>query len=171
MEFDKLKVYTALNADEIKPGSKGYFEDTLENLKYVVQYECSKYYDEIKEIEAESYGCRFCKKDSYDYSLFYLVEEPKENRFRPYKDTDEMIEDFKKRYSSYGGCSGKDNPMYNPMIWVKAKGIEKNKYLITKFYENKKVTMNFDEDVFSTGLCRLLDDFTYLDGTPCGIEE
>lgn len=33
MEFDKLKVYTALNASEVKVGSKGYGSDTIEDLK------------------------------------------------------------------------------------------------------------------------------------------
>lgn len=57
------------------------------------------------------------------------------------------------------------------MIWVKAKGAEKNKYLITRFHENTNVTMNFGRDVYTTSLPTLLDDYTYLDGTPCGIEE
>ena len=33
MEFDKSKVYTAVNADEVKVGSKGYFADTIAGLK------------------------------------------------------------------------------------------------------------------------------------------
>ena len=171
MEFDKSKVYTLLNADEVKIGSEGYFADNLEDLKDMVESERGEYCGKIDSIEAEGYSYRFRKKDKYCYGLFYLVEEPKEKKFRPYKDTDEMIEDFKRRYSSYGGWSGKDNPMYNPMIWVKAKGAEKNKYLITRFHENTNVTMNFGRDVYTASLPVLLDDYTYLDGTPCGIGE
>lgn len=33
MEFDKAKVFTALNADEVKVGSKGYGSDTMEDFK------------------------------------------------------------------------------------------------------------------------------------------
>lgn len=33
MEFDKSRVFTALNADEIKVGSKGYFADNLRSLR------------------------------------------------------------------------------------------------------------------------------------------
>lgn len=76
-----------------------------------------------------------------------------------------MIEDFKKRYNSYGGWSGKDNPMYNPLIWIKNKVI-KGKYLIVNYYENEIVILG---EVHS--LKALFNGFTYLDGSPCGIEE
>lgn len=36
MEFDKSKVFTALNASEVKVGSKGYGSDTIEDLKNLV---------------------------------------------------------------------------------------------------------------------------------------
>lgn len=175
MKFDKSKVFTALNADELKVGSKGYLADSIAELKRHVYNEEKDYFFTIREINTEDENYRFLIDDYSDigasWNLFYLVEEPQEKKFRPYKDTDEMIEDFKRRYNSYGGWSGKDNPMYNPMIWVKAKGVEKNKYLITRFHENKNVTMNFGQDVYTTSLPTLLDDYTYLDGTPCGIEE
>lgn len=170
MEFDKSKVFTALNADEVKLGSKGYYADNLNTLKERVGNNDQSYYGVITDITDARKTYRF-QTGKICYNLFYLVEEPQEKKFRPYKDTDEMIEDFKRRYSSYGGWSGKGNPMYNPMIWVKAKGVEKNKYLITGFQENERVTMNFDNDIFTTGFCTLFDKFTYLDGSPCGIME
>lgn len=33
MTFDKNKVFTAINADEVKVGSKGFFGDTISGLK------------------------------------------------------------------------------------------------------------------------------------------
>lgn len=170
MEFYVDKVFVSLNADAMKIGSKGYCADSLVNLKAVVENEVELAYGEVTRINDKDCLYRFRIDNRIDKAFFYLVEESKE-KFRPYKDTDEMIEDFKKRYNSYGGWSGKDNPMYNPMIWIKAKGAEKNKYLITRFHENTNVTMNFNQDVFTTGLPTLLDDYTYLDGTPCGIKE
>ncbi len=44
MQFDKSRVYTKLNADEVKEGSEGYFADTLNDLKDIVEYEFSTYY-------------------------------------------------------------------------------------------------------------------------------
>lgn len=163
MEFDKQKVYTALNADDINVGSRGYFADTLENLKDVVKYECSEYYGKVVEINKESYEDRFRLEDKYDYCLFFLVEEPKEKRLRPYRDTDEMIEDFKSRYNSYGGWSGKSNPMYIPLIWVR------------NACGKKRLVTNIDDDsVYLQGwvsLPEFAEAYTYLDGSPCGIEE
>ena len=168
MEFDKSKVYTAVNADEVKVGSKGYFADNLYELQCVIHNKKDNFFT-IKEILKPDEEFRFLAKNlvgDYDsWNLFYLVEEPKEKKFRPYKDTDEMIEDFKKRYNSYGGWSGKNNPMYNPLIWIKNKAI-KGKYLIVNYYENEIVILG---EVHS--MKAFFNRFTYLDGSPCGIEE
>lgn len=171
MKFDVNKVFVSLSADDVKIGSKGYYADSLLNLKTRVEHEDKLAYGEVTRIHDKDCLYRFRIDNIIDKVFFYLVEGPEEKKFRPYKDTDEMIEDFKRRYSSYGGWSGEDNPMYNPMIWVKAKGAEKNKYLITRFHENTNVTMNFGRDVYTASLPILLDDYTYLDGTPCGIIE
>ena len=37
MEFDRSRVYTALNADEVKPGSKVFVADSLAALKLKVK--------------------------------------------------------------------------------------------------------------------------------------
>ena len=58
-----------------------------------------------------------------------------------------------------------------PLIWIKAKGVPESKYLITRFSEYDKVTITFERNVYTTNLRVLSEDFTYLDGSPCGIEE
>lgn len=161
MEFNKAKVFTALNADEIKIGSKGYFADTLENLKDVVEHEHSGYYGKLVEIKNESYECRFSLNDNYNYSLFYLVEDRKEE-FRPYKNTDEMVEDFMKRFNV------NVPPYAMPLIWVKTKGADK-KYLIVRFAS--ALTICHNVEVYTPTLEDLVEGYTYLDGSPCGIEE
>ena len=166
MEFDRSKVYTALNADEVKIGSKGYFADNLYELQCVIHNKKDNFFT-IKEILKPDEEFRFLAKNlvgDYDsWNLFYLVEEPKEKKFRPYKDTDEMIEDFKKRYNSYGGWSGKNNPMYCPLIWVQTA------------CGNKKLVTNIDNDSVYlqkwVSLPEFAEAYTYLDGSPCGIEE
>lgn len=168
MKFDKSKVYTALNADEVKVGSKGYFACNIKVLREAVQDEDDVMFGKIEEIFADFASCRFGIENESGYGLFYLVEEPKEKQFRPYKDTDEMIEDFKRRYNSYGGWSGKDNPMYNPLIWIKTKGAD-NKYLIVRFASALTICLN--TEVFTLTFEDLVEGYTYLDGTPCGIEE
>lgn len=77
MKFDAKRVYSAVNADNVKIGSKGYFANTLKKLKEVVNQECEYNYGEVSEIESETYESRFYIKNDYEYTLFYLVEEPK----------------------------------------------------------------------------------------------
>ena len=113
MKFDKEKIFTVLNANEVRIGSSGYFADNLRSLRTAAEEEYSRAYGEIEEIMDDSYGCRFRKKDGDTYTLFYLAEEPREKKLRPYKNIE----------------------VYTPTL----------------------------ED--------LVEAYTYLDGSPCGIEE
>ena len=160
MEFDKAKVFTALNADEIKNGSKGYFADTLEHLKNIVEQERGGFYG-VVEINEEYYVSRF-RLDKSDFCLFYLVEEPGEKKFRPYKDVDEMVEDFMKRFNVYV------QPYEMPLIWVKTKDADK-KYLIVRFASALTICHNIE--VYTITLEDLAEAYTYLDGSPCGMKE
>lgn len=159
MEFDKSKIYTLANADEINVGNKGYFADSLERLKEVVKKECNANYGEIGDIKNESYISRFCRKDSYNYALFYLVEEPK--LFRPYQNTDEMIDHFCRHFN----LIPQDHRL--PTLWVKA---DDKKYLITRVSEDT-VTLCFENEVCTFDLDILANIYTWLDGSPCGIKE
>lgn len=175
MKFDKSKVFTALNADELKVGSKGYFTDNIESLELVVQSEDYLAFGELEKIQKPNMSYRFGMKESdKSFNLFYLVKEPQEKKFRPYSNPDEMIEDFKRRYNAYGGWSGKDNPMYNPMIWVKSKTTG-FRHLVTDYGDDDNCDYCNRSCIwigsFSLVFKELLDDYTYLDGTPCGIEE
>ena len=78
MEFDKSKVYTALNTDEVKTGSKGYFANNIANLKDKVELSNLSLF-EVTEILDESDKFRFKSEVTGElFNLFYLVEEPKE---------------------------------------------------------------------------------------------
>ena len=162
MEFNKSKVYTALNADEVKIGSKGYFADTIHSLRSQAQTETIELMT-LTKITPDYNMNRFCT-DSVSFVYFYLVKEPREKKFRPYKNTEEMIEDFVKRYSQYNGSKGNDNPIYSPLIWIKNK--DNIKCLISIFG-----TDYVETDINHFFLNDLLEDCTYLDGSPCGIEE
>ena len=76
MEFDKSKVYTALNADEVKVGSVIVGADTMLDLKEKVTNNDRSGYGIIREIKDELYQYRFITSLGY-YSLAYLIEEPK----------------------------------------------------------------------------------------------
>lgn len=157
MKFDKSRVYTSLNADELKAGDKVIVADCLDSLKFEV--EKGAVIQELESIQNEMNDFRFVI-ERYQYNLAYLVERAKEKKWRPYKDTDEMIEDYKKRFNV-------DCPDYvMPLIWIKHKEWPSSKYLITGFNKST-IIVTYIEKEFTT----LFDDYTYLDGTPCGIEE
>ena len=161
MTFDKNKVYTALNADEVKVGSKGYFADSITELKNKIKDEDEKF-SEVGKVYTENNIYRFSDSDGFDYSLFYLVGAPEEDKYRPYETTDEMIEDFKERAKKHYNANFFKCPMFYPSIWLKSKE-NGDKPLCTYFgVSNVLVGMKY----FS--LETLFKKYTYLDGSPCG---
>ncbi len=57
MNFDKSKVFTALNADEVKVGSRGYFANNLDTLKRLVNRNALT--DVLNKVYPEDWGRRF----------------------------------------------------------------------------------------------------------------
>lgn len=83
MEFDKSKVYTALNADELKVGSKVIIANTLEDLKNKVKM--GGYEIKLVCIRPEDTMCRFeieCSKGLLQFALAYLVKESEEKKLK-----------------------------------------------------------------------------------------
>lgn len=80
MEFDKSRVYTALNADELKIDSKVIVADTLSELKRYVEYDCDC--TVIKIILPDYCSARFCCDDNKYYNLAYLISESKEKKLK-----------------------------------------------------------------------------------------
>lgn len=73
MVFDKNKVYTSLNADELKIGSRVILADSLECLKDSVTYGHSIV--PLVEVRGEGYSTRFFDGKN-GWCLAYLVSEP-----------------------------------------------------------------------------------------------
>lgn len=162
MEFDKTKVYTALNADELKAGDKVFVADDIARLRDEV--EIGKNVEVIKEVLVESQPCRFRTNAGVLSNAFaYLVErapDSQKDNFRPFKDTKKLIEWWFCKI----GYRAKDLTM--PIIWLKNK---KHGYVsniisyFDDFVEIETGTTKFD-------MKELFDNFTFLDGTPCGIQ-
>ena len=80
MKFDKSRVYTALNADELKVGSEVIVADNVRDLKNAVEDEdvCI-----LQNIASENSTFRFVSADNDEsYALAYLVEEPEEKKLK-----------------------------------------------------------------------------------------
>ncbi len=96
MEFDKSKVYTAVNAEELQVGSKVYLADTIEILQKLVVNKA-----EPTILKNVYDGCRMQRfgNDIDDYILAYLISPPKEPQYKPFPDTATAL----KIISAHGG--------------------------------------------------------------------
>ena len=92
MEFDKSRVYTAVNADELPIGSKCVFADTIQGLKE------RKYIDTLTGIADERRVCRFASEHGSDwkYALAYLIEPPAEPKYKPFESVEKAMDAIKK---------------------------------------------------------------------------
>lgn len=144
MEFDKTRVYSAYNADEVKVGSKGYFADSISELKKKVD-EGNELLT-LTKIYGEESATRFSISPISSYILFYLVEEPKEKVYRPYNNTAEMP----------------NGAMLNTVV-----SSDGTRLLITAA-EDKRVYLGPQGWV---SLIDLYTCYTWPNGTPCGVEE
>lgn len=146
MEFDESKVYTLINADKVKIGSKGYYADDLETLKERVNSHSRRWCGEVDKIYDTDSTYRFAIKNNTQFILFYLVEEPEEKKYRPYHNTSEIP-------------SG-------ALLNIVVSG-DNTRLLITAV-EDKRVYLGPHGWVDLNDLYKY---YTWLDGTPCGVEE
>ena len=144
MKFDKTRVYSICNADEVKVGSKGFFADNISDLKKKVN-EGHELLTLVK-IYGEKSATRFSISPVSSYILFYLVEEPEEKKYRPYNNTAEIP----------------NGAMLD--IVVSRDG---TRLLITAT-EDKRVYLGPQGWV---DLYDLYKYYTWPNGTPCGVEE
>ena len=80
MEFDKSRVFTSVNADELKVGSKVYIADAIKTIKNKVENDSDEI-DTIECIEPESEAARFFDGKGY-WNLAYLISDPEEKKLK-----------------------------------------------------------------------------------------
>ena len=147
MTFDKSKVYTALNADELKIGSRVVLCDSLLELKEAVETEKKGTIQNLAIIHGEDMPFRFTG-DKYHsgHLLAYLIEPPAEPRYEAFESIESAMEAIK----AHGG-------------WVKDM-ISNRCYAIVAYDE---ATVETEQDTF--GVDALFDGFVFADdGSPCG---
>ena len=94
MEFDKSRVYTALNADELQIGSKCIFADTVKGLRRRVEEDTNcvetfyRLYNNGCDDSFVGNDCAYC--------YAYLIEPPAEPKYKPFKDINKAMEAIKK---------------------------------------------------------------------------
>lgn len=119
--------------------------------------------------------CEDCKKAYTDYPCVANVYHDAtgqackkfeaESYYRSFKDIDELVKVW---YAKVGipRCLQTDGALTMPLIWVRHKEVG-SKSLITDFVDDYTVIVGTEEN----GLLALFDKYTFLDGSPCGVEE
>lgn len=165
MEFDKSKAFSSINADEVKVGSIGYAGSTYDELYYYVTHD-SKKKVKLIDIKKGEFIKRFLvrnrNKEEYAYFVFYLLEEPKETKdnYRPYKNIDEWLYAYCGEFGFFKSSSGFP-------IWVK----DVNTGIVRMITEYSTIDNTVRTGDYWCSMEELLEDYTYLDGTKCGIKE
>lgn len=125
---------------------------------------------------AKVYTCKDCLR----HQFCYLAKERKDEacmkislyketdrQYRPFKDCNELIEHYQKKYKSAVGCDIYFPSLYKPAVWVREKDTERDSLIVE--YAPYGVTLG--GEINRIGLQELFDNYTYLDGSPVGMEE
>ena len=150
MKFDKSRVYTALNAEELPIGSICVFADTIRGLRRKIE----EGKDTIRvETFTGLYGCGEGCGDIqfsdgfYTYNYAYLIEPPAEPKYKPFESVEKAMEAIKK----HGG-------------WVKDK--KSNSQCLLIGIGRNAVYLG---DGYARGFNDMFSDFVFADDdSPCG---
>ena len=144
MEFDKSRVYTAVNADNLKVGSQCIFADTLKGLhRQVKDIDAANYVQILVIVDDDQFVGNYYTH-AYDYA--YLVKPPAEPKYKPFESVDKAMDAIKK----HGG-------------WLERKSDGLQGFVVAKSSDRIKAVQCW---------YRLGDMFESLvfadDGSPCG---
>lgn len=148
-------------------------EDNWVFFYYDPLYDIKRAWKEGKQIQSRSKVWRDAEWEDDDYpqwnnqSMEFRVR-PKgfvpKKKWRPFKDIEELKQTWEKKFDPLVHPE-----LFEPMIWVRSKSNTTSTYLISHFCGNVGVVHIYSS--LDTSLEQLYEDFTFLDGTPCGVEE
>ena len=116
MKFDKSKVYTAVNADELKIGSKCIFADTVKGLRRRVEEEGAANRAETFYRLHNNGADNLFVGNNYAYCYAYLIEPPAEPKYKPFESAEKAIEAIKQ----HGGWIKKKSNGYQYIVVAKS---------------------------------------------------
>ena len=155
MEFDKSRIYTAVNADELQVGSKCIFADTVQDLRKKVQggYSAGDCAEDYFSCLAEKYEDdrveRFVSDCDDAYLYAYLIEPPTEKKYKPFESGEEAMKAIKE----HGG-------------WIKILG---SYWLVTGYDMGEDTNKPVQIANNWISLDRLFQDYVFDDDSPCGV--
>ena len=144
MEFNKNRIYTAVNADELQIGSRCFFSDTVRGLRRKVEEDtdCVETFYRLYNNGVDD----LFVGNNYAYCYAYLIEPPAEPKYKPFESIDKAMEAIKK----HGG-------------WVKWKDDDIQGLVVGKSDDRVKILQDWvlPEELFEGYI--FADD-----GSPCG---
>lgn len=164
MEFDKSRVYTALNADELQIGSKCIFANGIKEIKDCLQ---TRFFniETLTKIKDEAYCARFIIHNhslhqDMDYALAYLIELPTEPKPKPFENLKQLIVATEKHGKTVKSIAGQNESTIIGMT------------LSNRVIIDKSFSQSFGQPYGGKVSCtteELLDNFVFLsDNSPCG---
>ena len=96
MEFDKSRVFSAVNADELKIGSRVILGDSLSELIEAVEAETEAAIQNLMIIHGENMSFRFTGDKYHSGRLAYLIEPQAEQKYKPFSNMEKTVEIVKK---------------------------------------------------------------------------
>ena len=148
MKFDKSKVYTALNADELPIGSKCIFADTVKGLRKKVKgtTDCI---ETFRRLHSDGGDDSFVGSDGV-YCYAYLIAPPPRRIYKPFESGEKAMKTIKK----HGG-------------WVEDEGTGCT-FLVLGYGIHKEDFSIYIKSEW-TSLEDLFMDYVFAnDGSPCG---
>ena len=148
MEFDIKDVKSWYNRHDVKVGDKGYFADSIEELK--TEDNRTRMIEDIFDDDASCF-----RTPSNRYSFFLPLDavkedKPKEKKYRPFK----KIKDF----YDCGVIKGKDDCLIDSVLTLR----DKKNYNLTR--DMKVIDVEYDFDtVIRINRCSLAYFFSYFD--------
>jgi hypothetical protein len=140
MEIDRTKILTAVTADQAKVGQKGWFADSISGIRATAS-RCEP--KKLIQINTEDSLHRFMEDANYSWSLFYPAPEP---TCRPFANAEEFAPHRDRWVVEKRGSIRHRVTAYGVIhIWLSG--------------QDKGVTRDI-----------LFSDYTFEDGTPCGVE-
>lgn len=159
MEFDKSRVYTAVNADELKVGSKVYVSDNIYYLRECVEDNFESCI--LARVMSGKEPKRFCiDKSNEKWQLAYLIEPPAEPKYKPFENLKQLIVATEKHGETVKSIAGQNESTIIGMT------------LSNRVIIDKSFSQSFGQpygDKVSCTTEELLDNFVFLsDNSPCG---
>lgn len=194
-DFDNEKVLTPANCFEASKyyGTRVLFADTY--LELVRDFEL--YNEPGTDKNAISRILQGCSDDSMSFRIegltnkvfdfIYLLEEPPLIQERPFKNTEEFVQTYKKRWTEHSNSDFID-PMSHPTIWIREIDTKKD-FMVVGMDEDSLTIIDSKEEcvgemIFGCSnatrtvltpvkidMSMLASRFTFLDGSGCVIAE